>query len=176
MNTKITALTLAAASAFAFAPKPAVANDHTAGAVIAGAVIGGLLGAAVANSNDCGPTPVYTNVGYCPPPAPVYVADGYWTTAPVNVWVAPVWVVERDYYGRSCRRYVAGHYEYRNERRWVAHNAPVYRGHEVARGYGNNYNGNHGYNNGSNHSYNNGRNNGHDNGRYNDRDNRHDRR
>src|SRR4051812_9049725 len=142
MNTKITALTLAAASAFALTPKPAAAHDNAAGAVIAGAVIGGLIGAAVANSHDYGPAPGYST-GYCPPPAPVYgasycppaapvyVPDGYWTTAPVNVWVPSVWVVERDYYGRSCRRYVAGHYESRNERRWVAHNGPAYRGHEV---------------------------------------------
>jgi hypothetical protein len=120
MNTKITALTLAAATAFAFTPKPASAGNND-GAVIAGAIIGGLVvGAAIASAdNDC--PPVYTNVGYCPP-APVYATGGYWTYVPVNVWVAPTWVVSYDSYGRPCRRYVAGHYVHRNERRWVAHN------------------------------------------------------
>src|SRR6478609_374004 len=120
MNTKITALTLAAATAFAFTPKPASA-DHGDGAAISSA------------NNDH--APVYVSSGSCPPPAPVYVADGYWATASVNVWVPAVWVVERDYYGRNCRRYVAGHYECRNERHWVAYNRPVYRGHEVASNY-----------------------------------------
>src|SRR6478609_12113607 len=133
MNAKITALTLAAATAFAFTPKPASAGNGE-GAAIFGAIVGGaIIGAAIASaSNDC--APVYVNSGYCPP-APVYVADGYWATASVNVWVPAVWVVERDYYGRNCRRYVAAHYEYRNERRWVAHNGPAYRGHEVASNY-----------------------------------------
>jgi hypothetical protein len=125
MKTKIIALTLAAATAFAFTAKPASAGDKT-GAVIAGAVIGGLIGVAIANNNDC--EPVYVNSTYCPPapvyvaPAPVYVADGYWNTTYVNVWVPGVWVVERDHYGRDCRRYVTGHYERRGHRVWVAHN------------------------------------------------------
>jgi hypothetical protein len=135
MNTKITALTLAAATAFAFTPKPASA-DHGDGAAIFGAIVGGaIIGAAIASANN-DHAPVYVSSGSCPPPAPVYVADGYWATASVNVWVPAVWVVERDYYGRNCRRYVAGHYECRNERHWVAYNRPVYRGHEVASGYG----------------------------------------
>jgi len=149
MNTKMTALTLAAATAFAFTPKPASAG-HNDGAVIAGAIIGGLVvGAAIASAdNNC--APVYANSTYCPPapviytPAPVVYTDGYWTSVPVNVWIAPTWVVSYDNYGRPCRRYVAGHYECRNERRWVAHNRYDNRydnrggsnHHEVARGYG----------------------------------------
>src|SRR6478609_2708786 len=147
MNTKITALTLAAATAFAFTPKPASASNGD-GAAIFGAIVGGaILGAAIASANNnC--APVYVNGAYCPPvpvyapnvycpPAPVYVADGYWTTVPVNVWVAPTWVVTNDYYGRPSRCYVAGHYESRNDRRWVAYNSHDSHGHEVARGYGN---------------------------------------
>ncbi len=126
MKTKIIALTLAAATAFAFTPKPASAGDKT-GAVIAGVVIGGLIGAAIANSNDyC--EPAYVSTSYCPPapvvvaPAPVVMADGYWNTTYVNVWVPGAWIIERDYYGRDCRRYVTGHYERRSNRVWVAHN------------------------------------------------------
>lgn len=138
MNTKITALTLAAATAFAFTPKSASAGNND-GAAIFGAILGGaIIGAAIASAdNDC--APVYVNTGYCPP-APVVIADGYWATTSVNVWVPAVWVVERDRYGRDCRRYVAAHYECRNERRWVAHNRYDNRGgnshREVARGYG----------------------------------------
>lgn len=137
MNTKITALTLAAATAFAFTPKSASAGNGD-GAAIVGAIIGGaIIGAAIASAdNDC--APVYVNTTpYCPP-APVYVTDsyGYWTTVPVNVWVAPTYIVVNDYYGRPTRRYVAGHYECRNERRWIAHNRPVVHGRVVAGGYG----------------------------------------
>jgi hypothetical protein len=141
MKTKLTALTLAAATAFAFTPKPAVAGNND-GAVIAGAIIGGLLiGAAVAAADDCGPTPVYSTVGYYPP-APVYATGGYWTTTTVNVWVPGVWVVERDHYGRSCRRYVAGHYAPRHNRVWVAHGNRYdhhrggSHGRDVSHGYG----------------------------------------
>lgn len=132
MNTKITALTLAAATAFAFTPKSASAGNND-GAAIFGAIVGGaLIGAAIASANDC--APVYVNSTYCPPPPVVYapppvvyapapvVYGGYWTTTTVNVWVPGAWVVERDRYGNNCRRYVAGHYTHRNERRWVAHN------------------------------------------------------
>ena|SRR6478609_10048291 len=120
MNTKITALTLAAATAFAFTPKQASA-DHGDGAAIFGAILGGaIIGAAIASA-DANCAPVYVNSTYCPP-APVYVASGYWTTTTVNVWVPPVWVVERDYYGRDCRRYVAGYYAPRHNRVWVANN------------------------------------------------------
>src|SRR3954466_12658338 len=108
MNTKITALTLAAATAFAFTPKSASAGNGE-GAAIFGAILGGaIIGAAIASAdNNC--APVYVNSSYCPP-APVYVADGYWSTTTVNVWVPAGWVIEHDRYGRDCRRYVAGHY------------------------------------------------------------------
>jgi len=152
MNTKITALTLAAATAFAFTPKSASAGNND-GAAIFGAIVGGaLIGAAIASTNDnC--APVYVSGGYCPPPVvyapppvvyapPPVVYGGYWTTAAVNVWVPGVWVVERDRYGNNCRRYVSGHYEHRNERRWVAHNNNRYDNHggynhrNTANGYG----------------------------------------
>jgi hypothetical protein len=140
MNTKITALTLAAATAFAFTPKPASAG-HNDGAVIAGAILGGLVvGAAIAAADDnC--APVYVESSYCPPPAPVYATGGYWTYVPVNVWIAPTWVVSYDRYGHAHRRYVAGHYERRNERRWVAHNRyDNHRGGHHIASNGNNHN------------------------------------
>lgn len=144
MNTKITALTLAAATAFAFTPKPASAGDGD-GAAIFGAILGGaIIGAAIASADNC--APVYVNSTYCPPapviytPAPV-VYGGYWTTTTVNVWVPGVWVIERDRYGRDCRRYVAGHYAPRHNRVWVANNRYDNRGghnhREVSRGHGN---------------------------------------
>lgn len=143
MNTKITALTLAAATAFAFTPKPASAGDGD-GAAIFGAILGGaLIGAAIASADNC--APVYVNSTYYPP-APVYATGGYWTTTTVNVWVPGVWVVERDYYGRDCRRYVAGHYAPRHNRTWVAHNS--YNNHgghnnrHVSSGYGHDRNDN----------------------------------
>ena len=136
MNTKIIALTLAAATTFAFTPKPAVAGDK--GLAVLGGIVGGLIiGAAIADShNDY--APLYASTDY--PPEPVYVADGYWSTTTVNVWVPGVWIVERDYYGRGCRRYVAAHYERRNDRVWVTYNR--YERHdyrhdrEIGRGYG----------------------------------------
>ena len=137
MNTKITALTLAAATAFAFTPKPASAGNGE-GAAIFGAILGGaLIGAAIASADNC--APVYVDNTYCPP-APVYAPGGYWTTTTVNVWVPAVWVVERDSYGRNCRRYVAGHYAPRHNRTWVAHNRyDNHGGHnnrQVSSGYG----------------------------------------
>lgn len=153
MNTKLTALTLAATSVFAFTPKPASAHD---GGAIAGAIIGGaILGAAIASADNCAPAPVYVAPApvYLPPPGAVYVAPapvysapaayvgGYWDTVAVNIWVPGVWITERDYYGRPCRRWVAPHYERRSERRWVAHNRYDYHGRpgggrEVSGGYG----------------------------------------
>lgn len=150
MNTKITALTLAAATAFAFTPKQASAGDGD-GAAIFGAILGGaIIGAAIASADNC--APVYVDT-YCPPapviytPAPVVYAPtpvvygGYWNTTTVNVWVPGAWVVERDYYGRDCRRYVAGHYAPRHNRVWVANNRYDNRGgnhhREVSRGHGN---------------------------------------
>jgi hypothetical protein len=127
MKTKIIALTLAAATAFAFTPKPASAGDK--GLAVVGGLIGGLIiGAAIADSNNnC--APVYVESTYCPParvyvaPAPVvYMDGGYWNTTTVNIWVPGAWIIERDYYGRDCRRYVTGHYERRNNRVWIANN------------------------------------------------------
>lgn len=110
MNAKITALTLAAATAFAFTPKPAVAGDK--GLAVVGGLIGGLIIASAINDHYDS-TPVYVS-DRC--------SDGYWNTVSVNVWVPGYWIVERSHHGRSHRRYVAGHYECRNDRVWVSYN------------------------------------------------------
>lgn len=113
MNTKITALTLAAATTFAFTPKPAVAHDN--GLAVVGGIIGGLIIASALNDH-CDTTPVYVSDrcddrGY----------SGYWSTVSVNVWVPGYWVVERSHHGHSYRHYVEGRYECRNDRVWVAY-------------------------------------------------------
>lgn len=110
MNAKITALTLAAATAFAFTPKPAVAGDK--GLAVVGGLIGGLIIASAINDLDH----YDADVVYASNRHP----DGYWRTVSVNVWVPGYWVVERSHHGRSHRRYVAGNYECRNDRVWVA--------------------------------------------------------
>jgi len=128
MNTKLTALSLAAASALAFAPKPATAGDN--GAAIVGGLIGGLIiGSAL--SDDCDARTVVVRDDRCD--------DGYWKTVSVNVWVPGVWVIERSHHGRSYRRYIEGHYECRNDRVWVAYDRRGHgpRGHrEIGRGPG----------------------------------------
>jgi len=110
MNAKITALTLAAATAFTFTPKPAVAGDK--GLAVVGGLIGGLIIASAINDHYDS-TPVYVSDRY---------SDGYWNTVSVNVWVPGYWIVERSHHGRSYRRYVEGHYECRNDRVWVSNN------------------------------------------------------
>jgi hypothetical protein len=128
MKTKLLALTLAGATAFAFTPKPALASHDNTGAAIIGGVIGGLvIGSMIADHDD----------------ARVVVAshrdhrDGYWKIVEVRTWVPGHWIVERSHHGRSYRRYVEGHYECRNDRVWVAYDRRGYRdGREIGRGYG----------------------------------------
>ena len=71
--------------------------------------------------------------------------SGYWNTVSVNVWVPGYWVEERSHHGRCHRYFVAGHYEYRNSRVWVAHNRhdrydrwDDRHDRDIGRGYGNN--------------------------------------
>lgn len=130
MNTKLIALSLAAATAFAFTPKPAKAGDT--GAAIVGGLIGGLIiGSAIADHNDHDRV-VFVN-DRCD--------DGYWKNVEVRVWVPGVWIVERGYHGRTYRRYVEGHYECRTNRVWVAYERHGYRPYEreIGRGYGRDY-------------------------------------
>jgi len=131
MKTKITALALLAAAAASVVPTPAKAG-HDDGLAIAGGILGGvIIASAIANSHHdayvalapayC-PPPAPAPV-YCPPPTPVYYGnDGCWQNVSVQVWVPGCWVDARDYRGYSTRRYVAPHYETRNNRVWVANN------------------------------------------------------
>jgi hypothetical protein len=72
-------------------------------------------------------------------PAPVYhetviydrhhrSAHGHWETDRVKIWVPGHWTVRVDRCGTRVRHYVAGRYEWRTERVWVAY-APSHRGH-----------------------------------------------
>jgi hypothetical protein len=133
MNAKFTALTLAAATAFAFTPKPAVAGDKELAVV--GGLVGGLIIASAINDHcDDTRTVVVTN-GYHRGRS-----DGFWKTVEVRVWVPGGWVYERGHHGRSHRRYVEGHYECRTDRVWVAydrHNRYDRRDRrDIGRGYG----------------------------------------
>jgi hypothetical protein len=122
MKTKLTALALAAATAFTFAPKPAVAGDK--GLAVVGGLIGGLIiGSAIADHDN---DRVVVSAGYDRHDNHGSRYDrrdsGYWKTVSVNVWVPGYWVVERGYRGRSHRHFVPGHYERRHDRVWVANN------------------------------------------------------
>jgi hypothetical protein len=113
MNTKITALTLAAATALAFTPKPAVANDK--GLAIAGGIVGGLIiAAALSDHYDADLHRTVVVDDRCD--------DGYWKTVEVRTWVPGYWLIERGHHGRNYRTYVEGHYECRTDRVWVAYN------------------------------------------------------
>jgi len=113
MNTKITALTLAAATAFAFTPKPAVAHDN--GLAVVGGLVGGLIiASALSDHHDADFHRTVVVNDRCD--------DGYWKTVEVRTWVPGYWLVERGHHGRSYRSFVEGHYECRTDRVWVAYN------------------------------------------------------
>lgn len=113
MKTKITALALALATLAAVAtPKTAKAND--AGKILGG-FIGGVIVASALNDHHH-ETVIVRDNDRCDEPR------GYWRDVSVRVWVPGCWVFERDHCGRSYRRYVEGHYEFRSDRVWVAYN------------------------------------------------------
>jgi hypothetical protein len=114
MNIKLTALTLAAATAFAFTPKPAVAGDKEL-AVVGGLIGGLIIGSALSDHHDNNRTVVVAG-GYRHDRN-----DGCWKTVEVRVWVPAGWVYERSPYGGYRRIYAAGHYECRTDRVWVAY-------------------------------------------------------
>jgi len=123
MKTKITALALAAAAALSLAPKPAMAGDKEV-AIIGGFLGGLLIASAINDSQHQEAYPCYHT--------DVIVNDrddrrdesrdcGYWSEVALNVWVPGVWIEERSRHGQCHQRYVAGHYERRNNRTWVAY-------------------------------------------------------
>lgn len=115
MNIKATALTLAAATAFAFTPKPAVAGDKET-ALIGGLIGGVILGAVLADANDHDTRVVLAGHSHYD-----HRDQGYWKNIEIRTWVPGYWVTERRH-GRAHRYYVDGHYEIRTDRVWVAYN------------------------------------------------------
>ena len=114
MNTKITALTLAAVTAFAFTPKPAVAGDKET-ALVGGLIGGIILGAVIADAADHDTHVVLAGHRHYSDGR-----DGYWKRIEVRTWVPGYWVSERRH-GHTHRYYVGGHYEIRTDRVWVSH-------------------------------------------------------
>lgn len=130
MNTRITALALIATTALTLAPKPAVASDK--GLALLGGFIGGMVVASAIHDSH--------HDGYALTAPAVVVNDrgdygrpeGYWKFVTVRVWVPGYWVAERTRHGRSFRRYVEGHNEFRTDRVWVS----LERREHVVYGYG----------------------------------------
>lgn len=121
MKTKITALALIAATAFAFAPKPAQAGDKEL-AVVGGLIGGLIIGSAIADSrHDDRTTIVVSDHDYRYDGRHDRNDRGYWKPVSVKVWVPGRWVIERSRYGRDHRYYVQGHYTYRTDRVWVSY-------------------------------------------------------
>ena len=138
MKTKFTALALAAVTALSLAPKPAMAGDKEV--AIIGGFLGGLIVASAINDShhdgyyERGHTAVVVNDYEC---RDQQRDSGCWKEVSVQVWVPACWIVERSYYGRDCRRYVGGHYEYRTNRVWVAFDRnDRHENREISRCYG----------------------------------------
>ncbi len=134
MKTKITALALIAATAVSFAPTPVKAGDKE-WALVGGLVGGILIGSAINESRHSADYPARTTT--------VIVNDrddrcddGYWKDVSVRVWVPGCWVIERGHHGRSYRRYIDGHYEFRTNRVWVSFDHHNRYDREVGYGYG----------------------------------------
>ncbi|HET7536970.1 MAG TPA: hypothetical protein VFJ90_10980, partial [Candidatus Didemnitutus sp.] len=149
---KLASLSLLTAAALSLAPKPPQAGDKEA-AIIGGMILGGIVGAVIANNThdvSCEPAPVvtacpttsvvYTSAPVVYAPTPVVIdpcAAGYWNEVRVQVFVPGRWSVRYDC-GRQVRYYAAGHYEWRTNRVWVANNNR-HDGHhdrQVSQGYG----------------------------------------
>ena len=133
MKSKLTALALTAVTALSLGPKPALASDK--GLAVLGGFIGGVIVASAISDSH------YDNY---PAASTVVVNDrgndcrpaGYWEVVNVRVWVPGYWIVERSHHGRSYRRYVDGHNEYRTDRVWVTYDRRDRHGREVSYGYG----------------------------------------
>lgn len=132
MKIKLTALALITVTALSLAPKPAQANDK--GLAVLGGFIGGVIVASELNHSrvyaPTAPAVVVNDRGN------YYHNDGYWKAVSVRVWVPGYWIVERSHHGRSFRRYVDGHHEYRTDRVWVSYDRRDRHDREVSYGYG----------------------------------------
>jgi len=128
MKTQLTALALTAATALSFTPQSAQAGDKEWAAV--GGFLGGLIVGSVINDHD-------HDRGYRRHDTTVIIDRnrhggcndrcddrcdhrGYWKTVEVRAWVPGCWETRYDC-GRRVRIYIPGHYEYRNDRVWVAY-------------------------------------------------------
>lgn len=134
---KTATVSLLAVSALLFAPKPAAAGDKEIAAI--GGFIGGLILGSHINHEHHHRPPV-VEAPACPPPSVVvYESGGVWDYRPTRVWIAPRWIVTYDDCHRPVRRYIAGHYETRHERVWVARRSShnLHGHHSNAHYYGN---------------------------------------
>jgi hypothetical protein len=118
MKTKLTALALITVTALSLAPKPALAGDKELALV--GGFLGGLVVASAINDSHYDAYP-HRNTTVIVNDRRDRGDDGFWKSVTVKVWVPGCWIVERSHHGRSHRRYVSGHYEYRTDRVWVAY-------------------------------------------------------
>lgn len=136
MKSKLTALALVTVTALSLAPKPAAASDK--GLAMVGGFLGGLIVASAINDHHYDAYPIHSTT--------VLVNDrndrcdeGFWKEVTIRTWVPDCWVVERSHHGRSYRRFISGHYDYRHDRVWVAYDRydrDNRRDREVGYGYG----------------------------------------
>ena len=103
---KIALFSLLAAAVMIVAPRPAYAGDK--GLAILGGILGGLI---IADALD-GDSHHHTSDH-------VSSRDGYWRDVPYDVWIEGRWIVNSHHH----RRYVAGHYETRVRKIWIAHHS-----------------------------------------------------
>jgi len=126
MNKIIFASVLAVATALVGSPSPAAAGhnhyDDDDDKVIAavGGFVGGLIVGSTIHSSPRVPAPaVVVSASYGQGNG--HYRHGRWEWTTVRVWVPGHWT----YVGRECERprkvWVAGHYDHRRERVWVAH-------------------------------------------------------
>lgn len=115
-------IALCTAAALAFVPVTHAGSKERAaiGGFVGGLIVGHALG-------KHAPAPVIRETvvyDHHPRHAPA----GYWQENRVKVWVPGHWTVRVDRCGTRVRHYVAGRYEWRTERVWVAY-APAHRSH-----------------------------------------------
>ena len=104
---KIALFSLLAATVLIVAPRPAHAGDK--GWAILGGIVGGLI---IADALD-GDSNYHSSVSFGH-------RNGYWRDVSHNVWIDGRWVVSNRHHRYPTRHYVAGHYETRVRKVWVA--------------------------------------------------------